>query len=216
MSAMSLVAAQEKFTATLKAVEDAARFAFRRHRRQDREEAVAEARAAAWSAWTGLLRRGKDPLAVGVTGIANNAIRYVRNGRRVGNTTCGRGAMDVFRKAQKARDFKVVSLDSKDQFIPGSLVGTWKEWLARDHRVGPADAAAFRVDFAAWLTGLPRRKRQIAELLAEGHEPGLVARLVGVSPARVTQVRHALEASWRAFQGPASVHVAGDPRTARV
>ena len=216
MSAMSLVAAQEKFTATLKAVEVAARFAFRRLRRQDREEAVAEATAAAWSAWHGLIGKGKNPLAVGVTGIAKNAIRYVRNGRRVGNTTCGRGAMDVFRKAQKARDFKVVSLDSNDQFIPGSLVGTWKEWLACDHRVGPADAAAFRVDFAAWLTGLPGRKRQIAELLAEGHEPGLVARLVGVSPARVTQLRHELEASWRAFQGPAPVHEAGDLRMARV
>jgi hypothetical protein len=165
---------------------------------------VAEATAAAWSAWRGLIAKGKDPLAVGVTGIANNAIRYVRNGRRVGNTTCGRGAMDVFRKAQKARDFKVVSLDSNDQFIPGWLVGTWKEWLACDHRVGPADAAAFRVDFAAWLTGLPKRKRQIAELLAEGHEPGLVALMVGVSPARASQLRHELEASWRAFQGVAT------------
>ena len=202
MSAMSLVAAQEMFAAYLPAIDNAARFAFRRRRRQDREEALAEARAAAWSAWHGLILKGKDPLAVGVTGIANNAIRYVRNGRRVGNTTCGRGAMDVFhRKAQAAGGFKVVSLDSNDQFIPGWLVGTWKEWLACDHRVGPADAAAFRLDFAAWLTGLPGRKRQIAELLAEGHEPGLVARLVGVSPARVTQLRHELEASWRAFQG---------------
>ena len=204
MSAMSLVAAQEKFTATLKAVEDAARYAFRRRRRQDREEAVAEARAAAWSAWHGLIGKGKDPLAVGVTGIANNAIRYVRNGRRVGNTTCGPGAMDVFRRAQQARDFKVVSLDSNDQFIPGSLVGTWKEWLACDHRVGPADEACFRLDFAAWLGGLPERKRCVAELLAEGHEPGLVARLVRVSPARVSQLRHELEASWRSFQGGAT------------
>ena len=216
MSALSLTHAQRQFTAHLPAVDNAAGYAFRRRRRQDREEAVAEATAAAWSAWHGLIGKGKDPLAVGVTGIAKNAIRYVRNGRRVGNTTCGRGAMDVFRKAQKAREFKLVSLDSNDQFIPGWLVGTWKEWLACDHRVGPADAAAFRVDFAAWLTGLPRRKRQIAELLAEGHEPGLVARLVGVSPARVSQLRTELAGSWESFQGPASVHESSDPRTARV
>ena len=157
MSALSLMHVQQQFTAHLPAVEDAARYAFRRRRWQDREEAVAEATAAASSAWHGLIGKGKDPLAVGVTGIANNAIRYVRNGRRVGNTSCGPGAMDVFRKAQKARDFKVVSLDSNDQFIPGSLVGTWKEWLACDHRVGPADAAAFRVDFEGWLAGLPER-----------------------------------------------------------
>jgi len=204
MPAMSLVAAQEKFTAYLPAIDNAARFAFRRRRRQDREEALAEARAAAWSAWTGLLRRGKDPLAVGVTGIANNAIRYVRNGRRVGNTTCGRGAMDVFRKAQKARDFKVVSLDSNDQFIPGWLVGTWKEWLACDNRVGPADEAAFRLDFSAWLASLPEKKRWVAELLAEGHEGHVVARLVGIAQSRVSQLRGELEASWRQFQGGAT------------
>jgi hypothetical protein len=107
----------------------------------------------------------------------------------------------VFRKAQKVRDFKVASLDSNDQFIPGSLVRTWKEWLACDHWIGPADSAAFRIDFAAWLTGLPGRKRQVAELLAEGHKPGLVARFVAVSPPQVTPLRHELEARWLAFQG---------------
>ena len=216
MSVIALVAAQEQFTANLKAVEDAARYAFRRRCRQDREEALAEARAAAWSAWAGLLRRGKNPVEVGVTGIANNAIRYVRNGRRVGNTTCGRGAMDVFRKAQKARDIKVVSLDSNDQFVPGWLVGTWKEWLACDNRVGPADEAAFRLDFTAWLASLPEKKRWVAELLAEGHEGHVVACLVGIAQSRVTQLRHELEASWRAFQGPASVSEARDLRMARV
>jgi hypothetical protein len=112
--------------------------------------------------------------------------------------------MDVFRKAQKARDFKVVSLDSNDQFIPGSLVGTWKEWLACDNRVGPADEACFRLDFSAWLAGLPERKRWVAELLAEGHEGVVVARLVGIAQSRVTQLRHELEASWQALQGGAT------------
>src|SRR5205807_932041 len=85
MSAVSLSAAQEQFTAHLAAVENAARWAFRRRRRQDYEDALAEAIAAAWSAWVGLLRKGKDPVQVGVHGIASNAIRYVRNGRRLGN-----------------------------------------------------------------------------------------------------------------------------------
>jgi hypothetical protein len=55
-----------------------------------------------------------------------------------------------------------------------------------------------------WLTGLPERKRQIALLLTEGHEPGLVARIVGVSPARVSQLRHELEANWKVFQSGAT------------
>ena len=62
---------------------------------------------------------------------------------------------------------------------------------------------------------MPGRKRQIAELLAEGHEPGLVARIVGVSPARVSQLRTELAGSWEKFQGTASIHEAGDPRRAR-
>src|SRR5256885_13039060 len=115
MSAATWIAAQQEFTAHLSAVENAARWAFRhrlRLRRQDFEEAVAETRAAAWSAWVGLLSRGKDPVQVGVHGIANNAVRNVRNGRRVGNVHRGRSAMDVHhRKAQPASGYKLKSLD---------------------------------------------------------------------------------------------------------
>jgi hypothetical protein len=202
MSAMSLVAAQEKFTATLKAVEDAARYAFRRRHRQDREEALAEARGAAWSAWAGLLRRGKDPVEVGVHAIARHAIRYVRSGRKLGNPTCGRGAMDVWHpRARHACGYRVVGLDRDAVRERGPGSDAWREWLACDNRVGPADEAAFRVDFAVWLEGLPEKKRRVAELLAEGHEGVVVARLVGIAQSRVTQLRHELEASWRAFQG---------------
>ena len=201
MPAMSLVAAQEKFTATLKAVEDAARYAFRRRRRQDREEALAEARAAAWSAWAGLLRRGKDPVEVGVTGIANNAVRNVRQGRRIGNRNCGRGAMDIQHpRVRRDLGLRVVAFEE----LAGPRVGSWRDWLAEDNRVTPADEAIFHLDYQAWLAGLAEPKRRVAELLAEGHEPGLVARVLGVSPPRVTQLRHELEASWRAFQGGAT------------
>ena len=212
MSAMSLVAAQEMFAAYLPAIDNAARYAFRRRRRQDREEALAEARAAAWSAWHGLIRKGKDPVEVGVTGIANNAVRNVRQGRRIGNRTCGRGAMDIQHpRVRRALGLRVVSFAE----LAGPQVGSWRDWLAEDNRVTPADQAIFHLDYQAWLAGLAEPKRRVAELLAEGHEPGLVARVLGVSPPRVTQLRHELEASWRAFQGPAPVPEAGDPRMAR-
>ena len=201
MSAMPLRVAQEKFTATMKAVEDAARYAFRRRRRQDREEALAEARAAAWSAWRGLIRKGKDPVEVGVTGIANNAVRNVRQGRRVGNRTCGRGAMDIQHpRVRRALGLRVVAFAE----LAGPPPRSWQQWLAEDNRVTPADEACFRLDFAAWLGGLPEKKRRVAELLAEGHEGVVVARLVGIAQSRVTQLRHELEASWLAFQGGAT------------
>ncbi len=60
---------------------------------------------------------------------------------------------------------RVVSLDRDADRDPGPGLDAWKEWLACDNRVGPADEAAFRIDFAAWLDGLPGRKCQIAERL---------------------------------------------------
>ncbi len=205
MSALSLCAAQEQFTATLSAVEDAVKFAFRRRLRpQEYEEALAEARAAAWSAWHGLVTRGKDPVEVGVHGIAGNAVRNIRQGRRIGNRTCGRGVMDVFNnKAQRKDGFTLVSLDSDLVDSEDSTRGAWREWLAGDNKVTPADEAAFRLDFEGWLSLLPGRKRRVAELLAEGHEGVVVARLVGIAPSRVTQLRSELSVSWRAFQGQA-------------
>src|SRR5258708_5171099 len=96
LSGASSTPAHRQFEAALPAILATARFAFRRRRPQDRDEAVAEVRAAAWSAWHGLVSRGQDPVAVGVCGIANNAVRSVLNGRRIANTHCGRGAMDVY------------------------------------------------------------------------------------------------------------------------
>src|SRR5579864_1395388 len=112
MSTASLSTAQESFTVHLHAVEKAARFAFRRLRPQEREEALAEARAAAWQAWHGLVKRGKDPVEVGVHGIANNAIRTARRSGRNGNWTSGRRTTNVRpAKSRAVRGFHVISLD---------------------------------------------------------------------------------------------------------
>ena len=211
MSTLSLVAAQEQFTATLSAVEDAVKYAFRRRLRpQEYDEALAEARAAAWSAWVGLVKKGKDPVKVGVHGIATNAVRYVRNGRKVGNRSCGRGAMDVYhRKAQAACGFTIVSLDSGEGDDEDSTRGSWRQWLAEDNKVSPGDEAAFRLDFEDWLAGLSARKRIIAESLAEGHDGVTAARIAGVSPGRICQIRPELEHSWEEFQGEATMRQSG-------
>jgi len=198
MSTASLSTAQESFTVHLHAVEKAARFAFRRLRPQEREEALAEARAAAWQAWHGLVKRGKDPVEVGVHGIANNAIRTARRSGRNGNWTSGRRTTNVRpAKSRAVRGFHVISLDGG---VPERTGGSWKEWVAADNRTNPADEAAFRIDFAAWLNGLPARKREMAELLAEGHETGVAAKMLGVTPGAVSQTRNWLAESWWAYQ----------------
>jgi hypothetical protein len=85
------------------------------------------------------------------------------------------------------------------------------DW-AEDNSVSPADQAIFHLDYQTWLAGLPERKRRVAELLAEGHEGFVVARLVGIAQSRVSQLRGELAENWQAFQEPADVREAGDPR----
>jgi hypothetical protein len=197
MCSASLIDAQREFTAHLPVVENAIRFAFRRLRlrRQDFEDVLAEAVAACWNAWVGLISRGRDPLEVGVCGIANFSVRSVRNGRRIANRTCGRGAMDVYHpKAQKARGFQVIN-SGHDEAMDGLDAGVWTNCCT------PADEACFRVDFAAWMEALAPRRRRTAELLAEGHGTLEVAREVGVTPAAISQARSWLQESWKKFQG---------------
>jgi hypothetical protein len=199
LAGASLTSAHQDFEAALPAIDRTLRYLFRRLPRDRRDEAITDARAAAWHAYHNLLRRGKDPAAVGMTGIAANAARYVRNGRQLGCGKPGRAADVMDPRVRRRHGLRLVSLDDSK----GEMAGTWQEWLAEDNRVRPSDEACFRVDFAAWLGSLPARNRLVAELLTEGHEGIVVAKRAGVTPGRVSQLRPILEASWRAFQGEA-------------
>ena len=181
---MIATAYQKRFEALLPQLREAAGFAFRGLNHTDRDEAVADVCAAAWSAWHGLIKRGKNPLEVGPTGILVNAIRYVRNGRRIGHR--GSGRMDPWNwKAQKRDGFRIVGLASARQ------EGELKAWVANDHRSTPADHAAFLIDFRVWLDRLPERRRQSAELLAQGFGTLEVAEQVGVTPGAISQAQTA-------------------------
>jgi hypothetical protein len=198
----SLTRVQEEFVAALPAMENVIRFQLRWLPRRHRAEAQADAVAASWHAWHGLVKRGKDPLSVGPAGIALNATRYTKAGRCLGTGTSGRGVMDIYnRKAQKACGLRLVSLDRDVATDAGAQPDAWREWLAEDNTTTPANEAAFRIDLAVWLDGLPARKRQMAELLAQGFGTGEVATMLKVTPAAVSIARTWLEASWRAFQG---------------
>jgi hypothetical protein len=204
MSGPSLSAVHQSFLAELPRIEDVLRFRLRRWPSHGRDEALSDARAAAWHAWSGLIRRGKDPLTVGPTGIAANAVRYVLRGRRLGCGPRGRGAMDIHQaRAQVKGGFRVVSLDTgpDDQsLIEGEA---WRECAVADGRWSPADEACFKLDFADWLGGLAADQRRTAELLASGYTTGGAADSLGVTPGAVSRARARLRASWLAFQGEA-------------
>ena len=184
-----------EFELLLPKIKEAARFSFRGLNPCDRDEAVADLIAATWSAWSGLIKRGRSPLEVGPIGILKFALRYVRNGRRVGNPGSGRGRMDLWNhRAQRALGFRLISLASARR------QGELRSWVANDRRSTPADHAAFLIDFAAWLGQLPERRRLAAEMLSQGYGTGEVASQVGVSAAAISQARTELARNWDKFQ----------------
>ena len=192
---MTALAFQQQFETLFPKFEEAARYAFRKRAHGDREEAVADVCAAAWSAWHGLIQRGENPLEVGPYGILTNAIRYVRNGRRVGNKGCGRGRMDLWgQHARNSLGLRLVSLASAQR------EGELKAWIASDRHSTPAEHAAFLIDFEDWLGRLPERRRRSAELLSQGYGTGEVARELGVTAGAISQARTELARNWDLFQ----------------
>ena len=70
-----------------------------------------------------------------------------------------------------------------------------------DKRSGPAEIAATRIDFDAWLKTLSRRERRVAKTLAASETTAAAAKKFGVSPGRISQLRSQLKRAWEAFQG---------------
>ena len=187
----------DKFLCLLPSIRRQARFAFRTARHEQKEELVAEVVANSFSAFARLAERGKQDLAYAGP-LALYAIRQVRAGRRVGGS---RGTRDILSPRVIAREGLIrVPMYERDQ-----ETGAWREFLIEDRTAGPADTAAARIDFAAWFRSLVRRQRRIARTLAHGETTSTVARMFGVSAARVSQVRSELADSWAAFQGEALV-----------
>jgi hypothetical protein len=190
----------QEFESLLPKIKEAARFAFRGLNPCDRDEALADLIAATWSAWSGLIKRGRSPLEVGPIGILNFALKYVRAGRRVGNPGSGRGRMDLWsHRAQRALGFRLISLASARR------QGALRSWIASDHRSTPADHAVFLIDFEDWLGRLSERRRLSAELLSQGYGTKEVADQLGVSPGAISQARTELAGNWNEFQGDRTV-----------
>lgn len=80
--------------------------------------------------------------------------------------------------------------------------GCWQEVLVEHRTCTPADLAASRIDFLAWLGSLSARDQKIAKLLASGCGTSEVAAKVGLSWARISQMRRELMASWEEFHEP--------------
>ena len=182
-----------KFLSLLPAIQEQARFAFRNEDPERRQELTAEVIANCWAAFVRLVERGLIDV-VYPTPLAQYAIKQVRDGRRVGAKLNVRDVSSEYCQARKR--LAVVRLDVFDE-----RTGEWKEILLEDRHAGPADTAAARIDIAAWLESLPKKKRRIAALLATGETTKRTARRFHVSPGRISQMRRELQQAWQDFQG---------------
>jgi hypothetical protein len=182
-----------RFLAMVPAIRRTAEICFRKLRPDLRREMVEEVIVSALAVYARLVARKREDLAF-PSALARFAVAQVRQGRQVGTHLNVRDVMS--RYAQQQKGFHVERLDQFDESDH-----EWKEVLVEDRRATPADVAASRIDFAAWLRKMPALRRKIAQCLATGESTFEAARRFAVSPARISQLRREFQASWLAFHG---------------
>ena len=192
------------FVMMLPTIRRAAQISFRKLRPELRDELIEEVIANAFVAYARLAAQGQADRAL-PSPLARFAIAQVRAGRRVGNRLRIREVLSHY--AQYQQGFRVERLDVFDE-----EENCWEQIVVEDRRATPADVAACRLDFSAWLRLLPTCRRKIALALAAGETTKGAAEQFGLSPARISQLREWLKKSWERFQGGSEV--GGHPQPA--
>jgi hypothetical protein len=185
---------QETFVGTiLPHVEAHGRVYFRHVRCKHRKaELLAEMAALSWRWFVRLVRRGKDVLKF-VSRLAVYAARAISSGRRVCGRERARDAMSA--STQRNRGFAVGSLPEVGTPLSGPLADA-----LLDNTVSPVlDQVAFRLDFPAWRRTRTERDRRIIDCMMTGESTARLARLFGVSAARISQLRREFHADWLWF-----------------
>ena len=166
---------------------------FRRLRGERREEAIQEALANAYVAFSRLVDLGRMQLAF-PSALARFAVAQVRDGRRVGGSLNVRDVSSEY--AQQRKHLQVQRLDLFNRHT-----AQWCEVIVEDYQTPVPDQVCFRIDFPDWLSRLSNRDRHVAEALANGDTTGEIANRFAISSGRVSQLRRELHASWEKFHG---------------
>ena len=184
---------QQRFLQLLPRIRSQAQSRFRHLPPEAREEATAEVIASSLVSYARLVALGQEDRAFATT-LVRYAIAQFRAGRRVGSPMNVRDLT-----SDLCRQKNGVSVEQLDQF--DNPADEWQEIVVEDKHSTPADVAATRIDFGAWLESLPERTRHVAETLATGEATSHVARMFGCSASRVSQLRRELYHAWLAFTG---------------
>lgn len=182
-----------EFLRMLPAIHRRAHVAFRHLDPEARSEAVEDVVAHTIVAFKELWDREKAELAYPSV-LARYGIKRVKSGRKVGTSMNVRDVSSAC--CQITKGLALGRLDRFDKRDNG-----WMEVLVEDRHAGPAETAASRIDFPAWLKTLSKRKRRIAWRLALGETTRKVAKAFGVTDGRISQIRREMECSWLHFHG---------------
>jgi hypothetical protein len=197
-----------EFLALAPIVERHALVTFRDLNPADREEAIAEAVAAAFVSYLAVKARGKDPLRDFPTVMATFAVLYVKNNRHVGTRSNSKDVLS--RTARRRHGFRVEGLPSSPRTGFDELYSeangqqrqdAYEERLHDNTQTPVPDQVCFRVDWPAFLQTLSQRDRALAHFLSLGHSGKAAAARFKVSAGRVTQLRQQWQREWLAFQG---------------
>ncbi len=188
---------QSAFEALLPSVRAQVRFAIRHLFGDAQEEAQQEIVATACLMFARLHRQGRAEDAA-ASSLVRFAVRRYRIGRRMAERTNVSDAMSPACRAR--RGVRVKSFVHETSVDP-----VWEEMLVEDRRVSPADLAASRLDFRAFMATLDRRRQQIAEMLGKGETTQDAARQLGLSPGRISQLRREFKIAWDQFVGNVTI-----------
>ena len=171
------------------------------------DDAVAETVGLAWVWYVRLVRQGKDPHQFS-SALATFAVKAVKSGRRV----CGQEkSKDVLSPlARRKHGFAVENLPSSTvrpheqtySAVGGQhLMDAYEERLHDNTVTPPDEAAAFRIDWPAWLLTRTERDRRLIDQMALNERTQHLARQFGISPSRVSQLRREFNDDWLGFLG---------------
>ncbi len=183
----------ELFLKMLPTIKRYASLAFRDRNPEAKEDLTEEVVVNAMLAFKRLYNKDRVDDAH-ATVLARYAIAQVCEGRKTGSPLKCREVLSDY--AQRKKGFYVDRLDHYDEEEQA-----WSEVVVEDRTAGPADIAATRIDFRAWLGTLSRQQKKAATKLAAGETTGKVAKLLKVSSGRISQLRRELLDKWREFQG---------------
>lgn len=155
-------------------------------RRDNRQEIVAESMAVAWRLFLRLHEQGRGHQTLSKS-FVHYSVLHALSDRHFGGKSSCRCVMS--RKTQRALGTVVESINSQSVLNDRTLI---------DRKATPAELACLRIDFKEWHGALPPRQQQMVDLLMTGERPSDVAEQVGLSRARISELRGVWRRQWEA------------------